>query len=243
MKNYILFILSLFFFSCRAYYVPNENSTPMLSQKNNLFLNASIGGGLRATNYTGSVAYSPINNIGMVYQSSIYSNGENNNNINKGVFNELSLGYYQLINNKLLIELYYNRGFGSSKNYYTDFQTKIEGSYETAFNKNSMNFAIGKVGEQFGISFFTRVGRLDLYDVRFRNIFNSIVEEELNNIKNKRYFTFIEPGLTANFDVKYFNIYLKGSMSMLDEYYTKLHFQQFQITYGLQLELNKLFKK
>lgn len=248
MKKIPLFlaaISSIFLVSCRAYYVPNENSTPMLSHKNDLMLTGSTSLGMRAATLAGSIAYSPIINLGLVYQGSGYTNGGGGYNSNAGRFHEFSAGYYKLKENNTLFEVYLNHGIGNTNNSYAETSYTQIGTYQTKFNKTSMNFAIGKVDENFSYSFFTRIGSLNIYDLTYDNnlpIYGNVYQD-LVDIKNKRYFTFIEPGFTSKFGFDGFKLYTKGSFSIIDQNFSSLNYQQFQLTFGLQLELNKLIKK
>ncbi len=246
MKNIQLLSVALssfFLFSCRAYYVPNENSTPMLSHKNELMLTGSTSLGMRAATVAGSIAYSPTNNFGLVYQGSSYSNGGGGNNSNTGHFNEFSAGYYKLKENNTLFELYLNHGIGKTDNTNYEMFSTVTGNYQTRFNKTSLNFAIGKVDENFSYGFFTRIGSLTINDVSYTNLNDVGLVQDLMDIKNKRNFTLIEPGFTSKFGFDVFKLYTKGSFSFIDQNFSSLNYQQFQVTFGIQLELNKLFKK
>ncbi len=217
----------------------------MLSHKNELMLTGSTSLGMRAATLAGSIAYSPFNNIGIVYQGSGYTNAGGGTNSNEGRFHEFSAGYYKLKENNTLFEIYLNHGIGSTDNTSYEVTSSKTGNYQTSFNKTSMNFAIGKVDENFSFSFFTRIGSLDIYDLSYDNnlFINSGIYQDLVEIKNKRYFTFIEPGITTKFGFDVFKLYTKSSFSFIDQNFSRLNYQQFQLTFGLQLELNKLLKK
>jgi hypothetical protein len=242
MKKYqILFVCAILIslYSCRAYYVPNENSTPMLSHKNNLILNGGASIGMRANSFAGSIAYAPTNNIGLVYQRSGYNNASSGYNYNSGSFNEFSIGYYKVLEDRVLFELYFNHGFGQTENMYSEALANNRGIYNTKFDKTSLNFAIGTKEENVAFSFYTRIGSLDINDVYFRNINNISLLEDLSDIKSKRYFTFIEPGISGKIGFGNFKFYTKGSFSFIDQNYSALYFQQFQLTFGIQLDLIK----
>ncbi len=225
--------------SCRAYYVPNENSTPMLSHKNNLILNGGASIGMRANSLAASLAYAPTNNIGLVYQRSGYNNASSSYNYNSGSYNEFSIGYYKILEDQVLFELYFNHGFGQTENMYSEVLATTRGIYNTQFDKTSLNFALGKKEENVAFSIYARIGSLDINDVNFRNINNVSLLNDLNSIKSKRYFTFIEPGLSGKIGFGNFKFYTKGSFSFIDQNYSDLYFQQFQLTFGIQLDLIK----
>ena len=243
MKKYqvlLLCIIALSLYSCRAYYVPNENSTPMLTHKNNVILNGGASLGMRASSLAGSIAFAPTNNIGLVYQRSNYTNGGSSSNYNSGNFNEFSVGYFKLLEDNMLFELYLNHGFGKTENSNAEFMSTTYGTYNTKFDKTSINFAIGKVSKNADFSFYTRIGSLDINSVSYQNINDLGLLDDLINIKSKRYLTFIEPGLSAKFGFENFKFYTKGSFSFMDQNYSDLYFQQFQLTFGIQLELKNL---
>jgi hypothetical protein len=239
-NNILLFAALCLFISCRAYYVPNENSTPMLTHKNNVKFNGGASLGMRASSFAGAIAYAPTNNIGLVYQRSSYTNGGSSSNFNSGNFNEFSVGYFKLFEDNMLFELYLNHGLGKTENSNAEFMSSNYGSYNTKFDKTSINLAIGKVSKNVDFSFYTRIGSLDIHDVIYSNINNTSLLDDLKSIKSKRYLTFIEPGLSAKFGFENVKFYTKGSFSFIDQNYTDLYFQQFQLTFGIQLELNNL---
>lgn len=234
-------VLVFCFTSCRTYYVPNENATPMLSEQNQIIANVGASFGMRAGSISGSLAFAPANHLGLVYQGSGYGNGGSGRHNINGSFNEFGIGYFNLNTQNTLFELYLTHGFGKSDNNYIELlsSNNNESKYSIQYDKTSLNFAIGKVEENFCFGFYTRIGLLDFNNISYQILNNTALTNDLTDLKNKRNFTFLEPGLTAKFGVDNLKFYTKGGFCFLDQNYATLQYQQFQVTFGIQLELNK----
>lgn len=238
-KFYALVCITIILQSCKGYYIPNENSTPMLSREKQTILNVGASFGMGARSAAGTIAFAPVNNIGLVYQGSNYTNSSNINS-KKGSYHEFSFGYFNLIKNNVLFEAYINHGFGKSKNTYSEvlsIQNSID-NYNIKFDKTTFSFALGKVNKSACFSFYTRVGMLDLNTVNYENIYYTSLLRDLNSIKSKRYFTLIEPGLSARIGYENFKFYTKGSFSFIERNYPTIENQRFQLTFGIQIEFN-----
>lgn len=238
---YPIAILAFCFASCRTYYVPNENATPMLSEQNQIIANVGASFGLRAGSISGSLAFAPTNHLGLVYQGSGYGNGGGSGHTIRGNFNEFGIGYFNLNNQNTLFELYLTHGLGKSYNNYTELfsSSNDNGKYTMEYNKTSLNFAIGKVEENFCFGFYTRMGLLNFNNISYQPLSNTALMNDLKDLEDKRNFAFFEPGLTAKFGVNNLKFYTKGGFCFLDQNYATLQYQQFQVTFGIQLELNK----
>lgn len=180
-------------------YFPTPVQTPLLSEKNELKITASIPGDV-------SVAYAPGKNIGVFSTVSFYNEWkessttinsaqeENEKNGNHLVF-EAGAGYFKKSDKNLLLEIY--GGFGLGK---FDIDSKynndpINYEYKIPTSKFFINPSFGIKKELVELAFSMRFTALS-FGKRTTNFNSEMIDnEELENLDTRTYF-FYEPSFT-----------------------------------------------
>lgn len=236
--------IALHLFSCSAYYIPNEDATPMLSRPKEIIARGSISIGMRARSTNYNIAYSPVKNIGLAFHSSNYKDGTDGlftDYYRKGNFNELSLGYYDLKPNKALFELYFSTGFGNSENIEDDDfwnTSNNKNQFNLRYNKTSISGAVGLVHENMAVSFGLKISNVYFSQIETIELTNSSVIEDMKWLENNRNIAFFEPNLTAKYGFKNFKFYSKSSFAIQGKTNSNFLHQQFLQTFGVQLQFN-----
>jgi hypothetical protein len=127
--------------SCHLLYLPNQVNVPMLTDKNDLSGNISLG----LSNVNVQAAFSPINHVGFManYAGGKTSSSDNSSITNSYYFFELGLGYYKPVAKHMLFDIFGGYGIGDARTYdnVLDNPTTINGKYTRIFVQPSLTIS------------------------------------------------------------------------------------------------------
>ncbi len=244
---YSLLILgtSLFFTSCLVHYVAPPINNPLLSQEAEVMVNAGFCIGEYVPTSNINVAYSPKQNIGIVYSYSSYAastetnvnNVSTTNKLYNGFYNELMLGYYKQFSKHGIIECYGGFGLGSSNNYYSEYSNSTSstgGSSKLGYTKASIMPSVGTKYKNFQASFGIKIYQLNFHRNDMFDVTEYYIYDLVTRLSNKPYY-FADPGATIRFGHKNFMFYTQLGLSqkLSSEL---LEYERLKFSLGLQFQ-------
>lgn len=182
-------------YSCSPYYYsPNKGNIPNIRERNDIRLDAGLGGGFVMRGADVQMAYAPLNHVGIMVNGAVTTsiNTTSNNNIEKrdsrSQYLEGALGYFSKLeeNNKWVFEVYAGAGKGQYKIFYTvDQNARINlGKYfiqpslsYTHPNKN-LELSIGSrfSGVRHTLGYSNLIDDIGYYRYDSRNLQNTLNE-------------------------------------------------------------------
>lgn len=97
--------------SCVTAYVPNRVNTPLFTEKGEIKIDAALG-----TNGADiQAAYSPVKHLGIIASGNFsIQSYDTATSFHKHSYGEIGMGYYNKLNNNLVMEIYGGYGMGNS---------------------------------------------------------------------------------------------------------------------------------
>jgi hypothetical protein len=222
-------IISLFVLlssGCHLLYLPNQVNVPMLTDRNDLSGNVSLG----LSNVNLQAAYSPMKNVGLMvnYAGGKDFNSDNSNISNSYSFIEFGAGYYKPIGKNLLFDIYGGYGVGDAKTYDNVFDapTNVNGRYSRVFIQPSITISAG-----------------DAFDANLaiRPVFIFMEQTTDNNRPTLSSSTFLEPVLTLKYGWKYVKIINQLGFSLPTQE-VDYAFNPFILSVGINFQLKSSWK-
>lgn len=189
----------------------------MFATKNDAQLQGSIG----LNGYDVQAAYSPINKVGIMANTSVSENSGSY----WSQFIEGGAGYYQTFDANGRFECYGGFGNGHTKLY----DNVVAGNTDANYNRFFIQPGIGLKQDFFESSFCTRVSYVDIYDLR----------SDDPNLKPMGAF-FVEPVLTGKFDYKYVKAFMQFGLSLNSVKVISIYSVPVILNFGLNLSFSQL---
>jgi len=242
-KPHILILLIAFTLSgcSHYYYVPNVQNVPLLKEKEEFHLSASLGGGEESVSTEIQAALALTDNIGIMANfMSVKGGNHSENDWGKGLYFEGALGYYKPFEQYGVFEVYGGVGGGSQHHEY--YFASNSGNADLSILKFFVQPALGFTHNVFEIAFSTRLCYLSFYGIR-NNISGSQAEyDKVSSFANKNYL-FLEPAFTVRAGWK--NLKLQGQI-IIASYKLKKDFYDFEgfhMSFGLNYTFAKRYLK
>jgi len=195
----IICLLSFASSSCHLLYLPNQVNAPMLTDRNDLSGNISLG----LSNVNLQAAYSPVKNVGLMinYAGGKTSNSDNSSITNSYNFLEFGAGYYKPITKNLLFDIYGGYGLGEAKTFDNvwDEATTINGNYTRLFIQPSITISASEAFDA---------------NLAIRPVFIFMEKTTDSNAPTRSSKTFLEPVLTLKYGWKYIKIINQFGLSL-----------------------------
>ncbi|POY34761.1 hypothetical protein C3K47_18685 [Solitalea longa] len=227
-------------------YFPTPVQTPLLSEKNELKITASVPGDI-------SVAYAPGQNIGIFTSVSFYNEIQESSSSLKGTLDEYKktgnhlvfeagVGYFKKLEPNFLFEIYGGFGLGrfNIESEYNNDPVNYE--YKIPTSKFFVNPSFGIKRKHVEIAFSMRLTALNFGKSSTNFNTEMIDTDELENLDTRTYF-FYEPSFTirAGFEPIKFHYQVGYSHKFGSSY---LNYLPFFNTVGITVDITpKLFKK
>jgi hypothetical protein len=221
MKIFIfLCAISFSLASCyHVYYAPNTVNAPMLSEKNELRVNALVSNGAESDYYGGELqlAYAVQKHLGIMVNGLAGGKEENTGSYNEkgnGSYGEIGAGYFGKIDpkGKWIAEIYGGFGLGSVTNDYG-----LSDHSKVAVKKLFVQPAIGFRSKFFEAAFVPRIAFVN-WKVKEEFIFSPEHDydlQDLQRIRNNPHFLNFEPGILLRAGGEYFKVQAGLSFSNL----------------------------
>lgn len=247
LKQFLIGSFSVLFVSCRVHYAPNENSTPMLYEKNQFIASGSLSGGLKTTSVVFNTAYALTNHIGIGYQHSNYGKKISfdqayDNTIHRdGYYDELLLGYFGRIKTNTIYEIYFNYGQGGNHNLYDpylNYTGSFDGNSTIHYRKSALNLAYGVIEKNIEFSYGVKLSNVDFYSINSFGISNSVIIGELNYIKRNQNFFFVEPNATIKYGFDKLKLYNKFGFT-IGPSVDKFNYEVMRFSFGIEFNYKK----
>lgn len=207
--------------SCAPVYTPNLVNSPLFSQQNDAQLQGSVG----LSGYDVQAAYSPINKLGVMANTTFFDS-DNGNYSSR--FYEGGVGYYQSFEEAGRFECY--AGYGNAQ---TILNKTVDGENINAhYNRYFIQPGIGVKQDIFEASFCTRIAYVDVYDLKSNN----------PNLRPTSSI-FVEPVLTGRFGYKYVKFFTQFGLSMHTIDVLSLYSLPVILNFGMNLSFSELYKK
>lgn len=245
-KIIIIGLFSILSTSCRVHYAPSETSTPMLYEKNHFIAAGSFSGGLKTTSLVFNTAYAISNNIGIGIQHSNYG-GEikvdqvyNNTLKRNGYYDEIFVGYFKKVKTNNLYEIYLNYGIGGNHNLYDPLFSNnyFDGNSTIRYNKMALNLAYGFIEKNIESSFGVKFSNVNFYSVNSYGVYSSQIINELNFIRQRQNFFFLEPNATIKYGFDKFKFYNKLGFT-IGTSVDKFNYEVMRISFGIEFNYKK----
>lgn len=145
--------------SCSPYYYsPNKGNVPNIRERNDIRLDAGLGGGLVMRGADMQLAYAPLNHIGIMVNGALTSSISSTENSfisrreSRSKYLEAALGYFTKLeeNKNWVFEVYAGAGKGDYKIFYTVDQT-ARVNLEKYFIQPSLSFTHPNKNIEFSI--------------------------------------------------------------------------------------------
>jgi hypothetical protein len=233
--------------SCSIMYTPSMQNVPLFKEKNEI--RATIG----ITDFQG--AYAVSDKIGVMVNGSL-SNGNQTTTYNynysststsKGSNIEVGAGYYKLINENSVFEVYGGVGTGKNSIGLTTEDSinaipRKVGSFTATTSRFFVQPSIGFTNDYFDLAFSTRFVLLKYSNISsFGYTPTMLYEDKLLNIGDP-VFAFLEPALTMRFGYKYVKFHAQAMFSY--KYNSdRLNYLPFNMNVGIHIDLVGLFNK
>lgn len=195
----IIGLITLASSSCHLLYLPNQVNVPMLTGKNDLSGNISLG----LSNVNVQAAFSPINHVGFManYAGGKTSSSDDTSITNSYYFFEIGLGYYKPINKSILFDVFGGYGIGDSRTYDNvwDNPTTINGKYTRIFVQPSLTISASEAFDA---------------NLAIRPVFVFMGKSGSGTTPSRSSNTFLEPVLTLKYGWKYVKIINQFGLSL-----------------------------
>lgn len=222
MKNIVLFALVLYLTTaCAPVYTPNLVNTPFFAQQHDAQLQGSIG----LSGYDVQAAFSPLNNLGLMGNTTFYDS--DNGNYSSRFF-EGGAGYYQTLDKNGRIECYGGFGYGHTELNKTLLADRINAQYTRFF----IQPGICAKQDIFEGSFSTRISYVDLFSLKSS-------DPGLGPVNA----VFIEPVLTGKIGFKYIKYFTQFGLSMHTRDVLSLYSLPLILNFGINFNFSKLYFK
>ena len=222
----IMSLFALLSSSCHLLYLPNQVNAPMLTDKNDLSGNISLG----LSNLNLQAAYSPVKNVGLMinYAGGKDINSDNDNISNSYSFIEFGAGYYKPIGKSLLFDIYGGYGVGDAKTFDAvwDESTTINGKYSRIFIQPSITFSVSEAFDA---------------NLAIRPVFILMEKTTDNYTRTQSGSTFLEPVLTLKYGWKYIKIINQLGFSLPTQQ-VDYAFNPFILSVGINFQLKSSWK-
>ncbi len=208
MKQIAFYIgLTFLSISCRNnYYIPNTPNVVLPKDKGELELQVGLSEGFDI-----QASYTPLKNIGIMYNYNRYELDHSNNSSELGTLNELGLGVYGSSSNSLIrYSLFGGYGIHNYKGEY-----KLIGDFsDLQANKSFIQANIGLKGGHGELSLFYRISNLHYTNVNYHvdeNV-NQADRMYLDTLADKKNIGYITVGTQIGFGWEQFKFKLMGSI-------------------------------
>ncbi|MCF0058861.1 hypothetical protein [Dyadobacter sp. CY356] len=181
--------------SCSPYYYsPNKGNIPNIREKNDIRLDAGLGGGLVMRGADVQLAYAPLNHVGIMVNGALTSSISTKESAyvkrreSRSQYLEAALGYFTKLeeNTNWVFEVYAGAGKGDYKVFYTIDQTAqihldkyfIQPSLSFTHPNKNLEFSIGSrfSGARHSLGYSNLVDGMDRDEYYLRNLQNTLNE-------------------------------------------------------------------
>jgi hypothetical protein len=219
-----LLIFLVLVYSCAPAYVPNRVNAPLLTNKGEIQISASIG----TSGFDPQIAYAVTNSIGLMANASVLdmSSDETSESdiYHSHIFFEFGPGYYRNLNRGFKFETFTGIGFG-----------RINGEYENSLWTSNVDVKSKRYFLQPSFGYTSKL--LDI-GVSARLV---VVSFDQNSEKNTG--VLVEPALTAKLGWDHIKIIGQiGLAYPLNESDINFAYQPGLVSLGLQANFGKVFK-
>ncbi|MCB8963639.1 MAG: hypothetical protein H6536_01185 [Bacteroidales bacterium] len=206
-----LILMGLAHASCHVLYYPNSINSPLLRNKGDAQINASVG----ASGYEAQIAYAITNNIGIMANGQVLKNTNHDSINEQRTLTEIGIGYTEVIGDNGIFEFYGGAGFGR-----VPFDTKTSnynGTQTTPITRYFLQPGIGFFNDLMDISIVTRLSAVDIAD-------------ETN--------WFFEPGVMTKIGYKRIRLYACAGVSIPFKRYDERLWNHNPIMFSVGLHVN-----
>lgn len=195
----IICLISLVSSSCHLLYLPNQVNVPMLTDKNDISGNISLG----LSNVNVQTAFSPIKYVGFManYAGGKISNSDNSSITNSYNFFEFGVGYYKSVTKNMLFDIWGGYGIGNARTYddIWDVATTINGKYFRIFIQPSITISASEAFDA---------------NLAIRPVIVFMEKTTSSSAPTRSSKTFMEPVLTLKYGWKYIKIINQLGLSL-----------------------------